>query len=340
MVEGLSPKGADSSAQSGVFTRTLGRSGIRVSAVGLGTARIGGQSWRPDDRTVHDEPGQVDADIRAIHRALDLGISFLDTADVYGCGRSERILGQALAGRRHRVVVATKFGETFDEHTCQATVEKLDPAYIRRACEASLRRLNTDYIDVYLFHLRDYDLARAGEVRQTLETLAEEGKIRYYGWSTDDLERARFFAEGPHCTAIEHRLNIMMDAPAMLALCDELDLASINRIPLAMGMLSGRWTRNTQLPPDDVRGRFFEVEGFLQDLEKVEAMRQVLTRDGRSYVQAALGWIWARSPRTVPVPGFRTIEQVEEDAQALRFGPLNEEQMDEVRRLLGRINTQ
>jgi aryl-alcohol dehydrogenase-like predicted oxidoreductase len=319
-----------------MFTRTLGRSGIRVSAVGLGTARIGGLGWGADDLTVPDEPHPIDADIRAIHRALDLGISFFDTADVYGCGRSERILGQALADRRHQAVVATKFGETFDEQSCQPTEEELTPAYIRRACEASLRRLNTDYIDLYLFHIRDYDLARAGEVRETLETLAKEGKIRYYGWSTDDLERARFFAEGPHCTAIEHRLNIMMDAPAMVELCDALDLASINRIPLAMGVLSGRWTRNTQLPQDDWRSQFFEVKEFLQDLEKIEAMRQTLTRDGRSYVQAALGWIWARSPRTIPVPGFRTIEHVEEDAKAMRFGPLSEEQMGEVQRLLGR----
>lgn len=320
-----------------MFTRRLGKSGIRVSAVGLGTARIGGLGWRLSDLTVvHDEPGQIDESIRAIHRALDLGIDFFDTADVYGCGHSERILGQALADRRHKVIVATKFGETFDEQNCQPTEEELSPAYIRRACEASLRRLNTDYIDLYLFHIRDYDLERAGEVRQTLETLASEGKIRHYGWSTDDLERARFFAQGPHCTAIEHRLNIMMDAPEMLALCDELDLASINRIPLAMGVLGGRWTRKTQLPQDDMRRRFFEVEEFLHDLEKVQAMRQVLTRDGRSYVQAALGWIWARSPRTIPVPGFRRIEHVEEDAQAMRFGPLDEEQMDEVQRLLGR----
>jgi len=304
--------------------------------VGLGTARIGGLGWPQDDRTVPGEPGPIDADIRAIHRALELGIDFFDTADVYGSGRSERILGQALTGRRDQVVIATKFGETFDEQTRQPTDEELTPAYIWRACEASLRRLNTDYIDLYLFHLMDYDLERAGEIRQTLEALAEEGKIRYYGWSTDDLERARFFAQGPHCTAIEHRLNIMMDAPAMLALCDELDLASINRVPLAMGMLSGQWARDTQLPRDDRRSAFFEVEEFLQDLDKLQAMRQVLTRDGRSYVQAALGWIWARSPRTIPVPGFRTIEHVEEDAQALHFGPLDEKQMKEIQMLLGR----
>ncbi len=319
-----------------MFTRTLGKSGIRVSAMGLGTARIGGLGWRLDDLAFNDEPGQIDADIRAVHRALDLGVDFFDTADVYGCGYSERILGQALVGRRHQVVVATKFGETFDEQNCQLIEEELSPAYIRRACESSLRRLKTDYIDLYLFHIRDYDLERAGEVRQTLEALAGQGKIRYYGWSTDNLERARFFAQGIHCTAIEHRLNIMMDAPAMLALCDEFDLASINRIPLAMGVLSGQWTRSMQLPQDDQRSQFFKVEEFLQDLEKIEAMRQVLTRDGRSYVQAALGWIWARNSRTIPVPGFRTIEHVEENVRAMRFGALNEDQMSEVQRFLGR----
>jgi aryl-alcohol dehydrogenase-like predicted oxidoreductase len=316
-----------------ILKRTLGRSGIKVSALGLGTARIGGLDWRRDDLTVRCQQDQVEAAIRAIHRALDLGISFFDTADVYGGGHSERILGQALAGRRHQVVIATKFGEAFDEATGLYTGEELSPAFVRRACQASLRRLDADYIDLYLFHLRDYDLERAGEVRETLEDLVGEGKIRAYGWSTDDPERARYFAQGSHCTAIEHRLNIMMDASEMLALCDEYDLASIDRIPLAMGMLSGKWTAGTQLPEDDLRSEFFEVPEFVRDLEKVQAMRQVLTRDGRSFVQGALGWIWARSPRTVPVPGFRTIEQVEEDAGALRLGPISEEQMCEVQRL-------
>jgi len=318
-----------------MLTRTLGRSGIQVSAVGLGTARIGGLGWQVDDLIVPDATRPIDADIRAVHRALDLGINFFDTADVYGAGRSEHILGQALADRRHQAVIASKFGETFDEETRKPTEEELTPAYIRRACEASLRRLNSDYIDLYLFHIRDYDLEQASEVRQTLETLAEEGKIRYYGWSTDDLERARFFAQGPHCTAVEHRLNIVMDAPEMLALCGEFNLASVNRIPLALGMCSGQWTRNTELPQDDRRAEFWQYEAFLQDLDKVQTLRQVLTRDGRTFVQGALGWIWARSPRTVPVPGFRTIEHVEEDAQAMRFGPLDEEQMDEIQRLWG-----
>jgi aryl-alcohol dehydrogenase-like predicted oxidoreductase len=123
-----------------------------------------------------------------------------------------------------------------------------------------------------------------------------------------------------------------MDAPDMLALGDEYDLASINRIPLALGLFGGQWTASTQLPEDDRRSEFFKVPAFVQDVQTVRAMGPVLTRDGRSHVQTALGWIWARSPRTVPVPGFRTIEHVEEDAAALHMGPIGEAQMHEVER--------
>ena len=311
--------------------RRLGRSGVKVSPLGLGTARMAGLGWR--DNFAPQDTAKEDA-VRQIQAAVDLGVTFFDTADSYGQGLSERILGEALRDRRDGIVVATKFGE--DPMPEQEDPWSLDAGSIERACEASLRRLGVECIDLYLLHRRDYPLERAPALMEVLEDLVRVGKIRYYGWSTDDVERARLFARGEHCIAIEHRLNIMMDAPAMLALCDEFDLASINRIPLAMGVLSGQWTRNTRLPQDDRRSKFFEVEEFLQDLEKVQAMRQVLTRDGRSYVQAALGWIWARSPRTIPVPGFRTIEHVEENAKAIRFGPLNEEQMSEIQRLLGR----
>ncbi len=169
-----------------MLTRQLGRSGIQVSAMGLGCWAIGGPFWR--DGQSHGW-GQVDDDesIRAIHRALDLGVTFFDTADVYGCGHSERLLRRALAGRRDQVVIATKFGRVFDEQTRHILADDASPAYIRQACEASLRRLNTDYIDLYQLHLGDYDLAQAGIVRDTLEELVAAGKIRYYGWSTDDL---------------------------------------------------------------------------------------------------------------------------------------------------------
>jgi aryl-alcohol dehydrogenase-like predicted oxidoreductase len=235
------------------FTRQLGRSGIRVSAMGLGCWAIGGPFWAGDDAVGW---GEVDDDesVRAIHRALDLGINFFDTADVYGTGHSERVLGRALAGCRDRVVISTKFGNMFDEATRQITGSDASPKYIRQACEASLRRLNTGYIDLYHFHLNDYDPDRARSVRDVLEELVAEGKIRQYGWSTDFPERARIFTEGPNCTAVQHQMNVLEDAGPMIALCEELELASINRGPLAMGLLTGKYGADSVLPSDDVRG--------------------------------------------------------------------------------------
>jgi aryl-alcohol dehydrogenase-like predicted oxidoreductase len=149
--------------------------------------------------------------------------------------------GRALAGRRNQVVIATKFGVTFDESTRHITGENASPEDIRRACEASLKRLNTETIDLYQFHLGRYDLDQAGVVRDTLEELVAEGKIRHYGWSTDFPECARVFAEGPNCSAAQFQMNVLDDATLMVALCEELNLAGINRGPLAMGLLTGKY---------------------------------------------------------------------------------------------------
>ncbi|HEY63968.1 MAG TPA: aldo/keto reductase [Caldilineae bacterium] len=319
-----------------MFTRTLGRSGIEVSAMGLGCWAIGGPFYR-DGKPVGW--GQVDDNesIRAIHRALDLGVTFFDTADVYGCGHSERILGQALAGRRDKVVIATKFGNVFDEATRQIIGADASPEYIRRACEASLRRLNTDYIDLYQFHIGNYDLEKAPEVRDALEELVAKGKIRYYGWSTDDPERARIFAEGPHCVAIQQRLNIFEGNEETLAVCERYNLASINRGPLGMGLLTGKFTPDSTLPEDDVRrtrGWNFREGEVAERLKMLEKLRDILTRDGRTLAQAALGWLWARSEKTIPIPGFKTVQQVEENVGAMRFGPLSDEQMQAIQDLL------
>jgi aryl-alcohol dehydrogenase-like predicted oxidoreductase len=246
------------------------------------------------------------------------------------------VLGRALSGHRHEVVIATKFGETFDEVSCEPVEQEVVPAYVSQACEASLRRLGTDYIDLYLLHLRDYGLARAPAIRGALEDLVAAGKIRAYGWSTDDPARARTFAEGTHCTAIEHRLNLFEPSPEMLALCEEHDLASINRVPLVMGVLTGRWSRTTSLPETDRRSEWFNDEGFLEVMERAERLREPLTRDGRSYVQGALGWIWAHDARAIPIPGFRTLDQVTELAGAMACGPLTEDAMAEVEARMGR----
>jgi aryl-alcohol dehydrogenase-like predicted oxidoreductase len=318
-----------------MFTRTLGRSGLQVSALGLGTWAIGGPFT--DSQGQPRGWGQVDdaESVRAIHRALDLGVTFWDTADVYGTGHSEKLLGLALSGRRGQVVIATKFGRAFEEGSRQFTGSDASPEAIVRACEASLCRLNTDVIDLYQLHLGDYDPERAVEVRETLEDLVRAGKIRYYGWSTDDPERARIFAEGEHCTAVQFRLNLFERNDAMLALCAKHNLAAIIRRPLGQGLLTGKFTADSRLPADDVRHDwdFTSGEQAVQ-IARLEQLRALLTRDGRSLAQAALGWLWAVSAFTIPIPGFKTVAQVEDNAGALDYGPLSERQVAEIEALL------
>jgi len=319
-----------------VLTRPLGRSGITVSAMGLGCWAIGGPFWN-NGRPVGW--GQVDDDesVRAIHRALDLGVTFLDTADVYGCGHSERVLGRALTGRRNKAVIATKFGQVFDEQTRQVTGYDVSPERIRRACEASLRRLGTDYIDLYQLHVKDVTPIQAVVARDTLEELAAAGQIRFYGWSTDDPESARIFAEGRHCAAIQQRFNIFEGNEQTLAVCEQFNLASINRNPLGMGLLTGKFTAESKLPEDDVRSHMLDLQGrHALSLRKLEALRGALTQDGRTLAQAALGWLWARSDKTIPIPGFKTIQQIEENVGAMRFGPLTDEQMKQIGELIER----
>lgn len=319
--------------------RTLGRSNIEVSPLGMGCWAIGG-TWRFIN--IPGGWGEVDdaESIRAVHQALEGGINFFDTAATYGTGHSEHILSQALAGRRSDVVIATKFGFDVDEAAKYVTHYPTPEDVLNRLradCEASLRRLNTDYIDLFQLHVWDYPLEHAVAVRDTLEDLVREGKIRAYGWSTDDVTSAQLFAEGEHCAAVQHDLNVMMDAPEMLALCERENLASVNRSPLARGALTGKYSLNTSFGETDVRNDTWSHERFfVPTLEHLDALRDILTSGGRTLTQGALAWIWARSGRTVPIPGIRTVAQAAENAGALQFGPLTADQMQQIDTLLGR----
>ena len=323
-----------------MFQRDFGtRTGIQVSALGLGCWAIGGP-W-----TSNGMPagwGEVDdrESIRAIHRALELGVTLFDTADVYGCGHSERVLGEALAGHRDDAVIVTKVGNVFDEQTRTLGGQDVSPAYLRSACEASLRRLGTDRIDVYLIHDGIPGPDDVPGVVETLEELVAAGKIRWYGSSMSEPAVVRAMAEGPHMVAAQHELSVLRGELEALSTAEELGLASLNRTPLAMGLLSGRYRPDALPAADDVRRNapwwdFFD-EGAMENwLERIAGVRAELTADGRSLVQGALGWIWARSPATLPLPGFRTVAQVEENAAAADHGPLDAGQMERIRAILG-----
>ena len=175
-----------------------------------------------------------------------------------------------------------------------------------------------------------------------LESLASAGKIRSYGWSTDDPERARRFAAGEHCAAAQFQLNVLSDAPEIIGVCEELGLAGLNRGPLAMGLLSGKYDSSSELPPDDVRGpnapgwmKFFaNGRPSPEVVKRPGSIREILGDSGRSLVQGALCWLLARSSVTIPIPGFKTVAQVKENAGALEYGPLTPEEMGRIAELL------
>ena len=328
-----------------MLKRILGKSKLEVSALGMGCWAIGGPwIWAQPGRDPYPAGwGNTDDDesIRAIHAALDLGVNFFDTAANYGAGHSEVILGRALKGRRDDIVIATKFGHIVNEQ--EKTVYG-DPDLIienvRTDLKNSLRRLQTDFIDIYQLHEGDYSPELAPELQSVLEELVEAGKIRWYGWSTDLVDRARIFAPGAHCTSIQFRLNAIYDNPEMRSVCAEFDLAGINKDPLNKGILTGKFTSTSTFPENDIRSRAdFAGDEMSRRLKLVDELREILTSNGRTMAQGALAYIWALDERMVPIPGFKSVAQVRENAGALEFGPLTETQVREVQSLVAQYQS-
>lgn len=320
--------------------KTLGRSGIEVSALGLGCWPIGGIAWRdgkPDGYHGADDEQSV----RAIHAAIDHGINFFDTADCYGAGHAEEVLGKAIKEKRDKLVIATKFGNVFNESTKTLAGESIAPDYIRRALEASLKRLGTDYIDIYQIHTWSTDLASVAPCMDTLDSLVKEGKIRTYGWSTDLLEGAMLVAARPLASVVQYQCNLFFYDDRMMEYCSRNNLAGLNRSPLAMGLLSGKYRPDTRMPQDDIRGHRIDWMVFYRDgrpnpelIAKLDKIREILTSGGRSLVQGAIAWLWAKSPVNLPIPGFRTEKQAVELAEAMKYGPLSQEDVAEIDRIM------
>ena len=322
--------------------RTLGKSNLEVGALGLGCWAIGGPwTWDQPGREPYPAGwGDTDDDesIRAIHAALEAGVNFFDTAANYGTGHSEVVLGQALKGKRDKVVVATKFGHIVNvEKKIVYGDNNQIIRNVRKDVENSLRRLQTDYIDIYQLHAGDYEPKLAVELQPVLEEQVSAGKIRWYGWSTDIVDSARDFANGEHCTSIQFRLNALYDNADMRKVCADFDLAGINKDPLNKGVLTGKFKPSSKFPANDIRSRAdFSDPEIVQRLKLVDELRDILTSNGRTMAQGALAYIWALDERMVPIPGFKSVKQVQENAGALAFGPLTEAQVKEIRTIVGR----
>ena len=322
--------------------RVLGESGIEVSALGFGCWAIGGPF------TMFGQPdgwGEVDdgESIHAIHRAIDLGVTFFDTSDAYGTGHSEEVLGKALQGIRNQIIIATKGGYVYDREQHALIGEDTSPAYIRKALEASLLRLGTTYVDLYQIHngtLAPQDIA---PLFYELDKLVAEGKIRTYGWSTYSAANVETFAAKTHGTVIQTKQNLFTYDATLAIACESHGLACINNAPLAMGFLSGKFTDATRFGSDDVRGSAYDWTEYFENgkpkqtfLNRLAGVREVLTSGGRTVAQGALGWLWAKSSINVPIPGFKNIMQAEENAGALAFGALQKQQVEEIEALLGK----
>lgn len=314
--------------------------GRDVPRIGVGCWAIGGPFTMDG---LSDGWGDVDdrQSLKALALAHELGARLFDTADAYGTGHSEAVLGEVF-GNRDDVVIATKFGFTHDIANRALTGTDVTPGYMVRALTESLRRLRRDRIDLYQIHVGDLPDAAADAVGAALERHAEAGDIAAWGWSTDDANAASRMLHFPHFKAVQQELSLFRDGPEMIALCEAHQLMSLNRAPLAMGLLTGKFDASSQLPSDDVRAAGHSWVRYFRDgrptaeaLARLEAIRDILTSGGRSLAQGALGWILARSPMTVPIPGFKTEAQVRDNLGALDKGPLSRAAMAEIESLVG-----
>jgi aryl-alcohol dehydrogenase-like predicted oxidoreductase len=322
--------------------RRLGRDGRITSALGIGTWAIGGP-WTYDGLPTGWGNVNDDESIRMIHAAVDAGVRLFDTADCYGAGHSERILGTALSqlpsSAREEVMVATKFGLVFDEATRSGGGADVSPQAIKRACHNSLRRLAVGRIDLYQLHGGVSTPAEATDVVEVLEDLVTAGDIAAIGTSSDAPEIQAVFAASAHARAVQTQVNVFGRDDAAIEAATRHGFAILSRSPLAMGMLTGKYGESNRPSDDDVRRNtpwwtYFDDDEMSGWLKRLDQVRELLTDGGRTLAQGSLSYLWGLHPALIPLPGARTVEQAVENAQAMAHGPLDAEIVRQIDELL------
>ncbi|HKR67114.1 MAG TPA: aldo/keto reductase [Thermoanaerobaculia bacterium] len=316
--------------------RKLGNTGLRVSEIGFGGWAIGGRA-DAGGTPLGWGASNDDESLAAIRRARDLGVTFFDTADSYGFGRSESLLGIVLSRRREDVVIATKVGVVRD---AEGRARKdFSRGHISHAVDGSLKRLRTDYIDLYQLHNPTLDDLRRDDIHEAMDRLQEVGKIRYWGVSVTTPEEGIEIVNRGWGYALQVLYNVLNQAPAkeLFPLAQQKGYGIVARVPLASGLLSGKFRPDTSFAIDDVRQNFLTPKRLEEVIPRVDEAKSIIGGTARSLAEGALRFVLAHEAVSTMIPGMRNVRQVEMNVGADEVR-VPQEVIDKLRSRLGDYN--
>ncbi|MDQ0230825.1 aldo/keto reductase [Metabacillus malikii] len=309
--------------------RQLGNTDLKISELSFGTWAIGGSWGKSDDQEA----------LRGLEKAMDEGVNFFDTADVYGDGHSEELLAKATKGKEDKIHIATKFCRAGDIYNPETYSQEAVTAY----CEASLKRLNREAIDLYQIHCPPMEILKNGQVFEVLDKLQQQGKIRYYGVSVETVEEGLFCIEQPNVSALQVIFNIFRQKAVaeLLPQAKEKGVGLLARVPLASGLLTGKFTQQATFESDDHRhfnkdgehfnvGETFAGVEFSKGVQLSEQLKWIAEGRG-NMTRAALRWILDHEEITTVIPGFKTVKQVEDNLQATEVQPFSQSELERLK---------